>query len=153
MATQNNLSLFSGTFWGWVWVVAEICAVHSAAILQLNSTINALTPAIHQAPDILPHSHQIFNVLSHSPAVCCYHFCTSSRQHKWICFLSMSSTTLSRTACLFSGLSPVHRYFLTLTNLLGCIINTHFHRKWRHIIFKETDPTRFYFLHKGDSDY
>jgi len=99
------------------------------------------------------HSHQIFNVLSQSPAVCYYHFCTSSRQHKWICFLSMSSTTHSYTACPFSGLSPVHRYFHTLVNLFWCIINTNFPKKCTQIIPKGTDRSRFSSLHKGGSDY
>ena len=39
-------------------------------------------------------SHHIFNVLSHSPVVCCYHFRANSRQHTWIrCFVDVMDGT------------------------------------------------------------
>jgi len=60
---------------------------------------------------------------------------------------------LKSFVCLFSDVSPVHRYFHTLTILLWCILNTDFPKKCTQIIPKGTDGSRFSSLHKGGSDY
>jgi len=81
-------------------------------------------------------------------------------QHGTICpfYLQVPSEDetelwLKSVLCLSSDVSLVHRYFYTLINLLWCIINTNFSKKCTQIIPKGTDPSRFYSLHKGGSDY
>jgi len=43
-----------------------------------------------------------------------------------MCSLPMSRTALSYKSCLFSGVSAVHTYFQTLTNLFWSIFNIYF---------------------------
>jgi hypothetical protein len=74
---------------GWNLFFAQSCSI-AIRLYNKRSDTRSTSDTTHYA-----HSHQIFNVLSHSPVVCCYHFCTSSTQHMWMCFLSMSRTALS----------------------------------------------------------
>ena len=91
---------------GWNLFFAQSCST-AIRLYTKRSDTRSTSDTTHYA-----HSHQIFNVLSHSPVVCCYHFCTSSTQHMWTCFLSMSRTALPYKSRPFSVLSPIHSIYI-----------------------------------------
>ena len=86
---------------GWNLFFAQSCST-AIRLYNKRSDTRTTSDTTHYA-----HSHQIFNVLSHCPVVCSYHFCTCSTQHMWTCFLSMLRTSLPYKSRPFSVLSPI----------------------------------------------